>query len=411
MATSIAKKANLRVIFKKQDGLRIPATASGASEINSHTGFTLDPANNRVTSGAMGTNKMDSASFSTEFKVIGKLSDELQPKKLYGIIQSVIQQTAASSAVTSGAQTTIAAASTTGNFGTLTWTGGDWIAAGFKQGKIVRATGFTAPATANNNHNFVVIGVTATVLTISTLDNVAVVTKAAGDSVTVAMIGASNYCPESGQVQDFYYIERSHTTDITSAIKGTDCCFTKMVVKVTSSGFATVEFDIMGLGFEVNDTQYFTSPTLLQNTKAFNGSNGYVLVNGQVAGCITSYDFTFDTGAKMPKPCIGKTVSGDMVLEKNTITGNVVVQFGNNYFYNAAKTSDDISLLFVLTKDNTSASDAMVFYIPRANFDLPTLSEDNGTYLCSAKFTGMQYIGGDASIHPTILSVQDTAVV
>ena len=194
MATTIAKKANLRVIFKKQDGLGIPATASGASEINSHTGFTLDPANNRVTSSAMGTNKMDSASFSTEFKVSGKISDELQPKKLYGIIQSVIQQTTVTP-VTSGSQTTIAAAATTGNFGTLTWTGGNWLTAGFKRGKIVRATGFTAPATANNNHNFVVINVTATVLTICAVDNVAVVTKAAGDTVSVSVIGASNYCP------------------------------------------------------------------------------------------------------------------------------------------------------------------------------------------------------------------------
>lgn len=408
MAT--AKKAYQRFIFKKQSGLGATAAASGASEVNSYTAATLDPANNRVTSGAMGPNKMDSASFSTEFKVSGKLSDELQPKKLYGIIQSVIQQTTVTP-VTSVSQTTIAAAATTGNFGTLTWTGGNWLTAGFKRGKIVRATGFTAPATANNNHNFVVINVTATVLTICAVDNVAVVTKAAGDTISVSVIGASNYCPESNQVQDFYTIERSHLADISASLKATDCCFTKMAVKVTSTGYATVDFDIMGLDFNILDTQYFTSPTLLPNTGAFNGANGYVLIGGQVAGCVTSYDFTFDTGAKSPKPCIGKTVSSDMVLEKNTITGSLVVRFDNNYFYNAAKTSDDISLLFVLTKDNTPASDAMVFFIPRANFDLPTLSDDGGVYLCNTKFTGVQYIGSDAGIERTILSVQDTTVV
>ena len=407
-----ALKSKQRVALKKQGALGVTAGATGASEITSYTEFTLPFANNRVGSNVIGKNKMDQVSIATEFAIkSGKFSDELQSGKHFGIIQSVLQQTT-NTPVTSGAQTTIAAAATTDNAGTLTWTGGNWINAGFFVGQIIRATGFTAPATANNNHNFIVTSVATEVLGIMPVDNIAVVSKAAGDSVTVALAGKLNYCPESDQVQDFYSIEIQNP-DIDTSRLGKDCCFTKMAVKTTSTSISTVDFDVMGLDLEVLDgssSPYFASPATLPSNTAMSGAKGLILVNGQSAGCVTSWDFTFDAGAKMPKPCItvGKSLSPNIILEKNTLTGSAVFGFNSRTLFDYAVNSSDISLVLVLTENNNPNSNAMVFYIPRLLIDFPDVTDDSGSLQCSVKFTALQYIGSSASIPRTILSVQDT---
>jgi hypothetical protein len=410
-----ALKSKQLVVFKKQSGLGIAAGATGASEIDSYVDAALPFANNRVSSNVIGVNKMDKASIATEFGIkSGKYSDELQSGKQFGIIQSVLQQTT-NSVITSGAQTTIAAAATTNNAGTLTWTGGNWINAGFSVGQIIRATGFATPATANNNHNFIVTSIATEVLGIMPVDNVAVVSQAAGDSVTVAVSGKWNYCPESSQVQDFYSIEIQNP-DIDTSRLGKDCCFSKMAVKTTSTSISTIDFDIMGLDLEVLDgvnSPYFTSPTKLPSNVALSGAKGIVLIGGQAAGCVTSWDFTFDTGAKMPKPCItnGKSISTNIILEKNTLTGSAVFGFSNRTLFDYAVNSSDISLILALSENGTPNSNVMAFYIPRLLIDFPDITDDSGALQCSVKFTALQYIGSDTSIPRTILSVQDTGAV
>lgn len=410
-----ALKSKQRVAFKKQSGLGIAAGATGASEIDSYVDVAIPFANSRVNSNVIGVNKMDKVSIATEFGIkSGKYSDELQSGKQYGIIQSVLQQTT-NAAITSDAQTTISAASTTGNNGTLTWTGGNWITAGFSVGQIIRATGFSAPATANNNHNFIISSVASEVLGIIPIDNIAVASKAAGDSVTVAVFGKWNYCPESSQVQDFYSIEIQNP-DIDTSRLGKDCCFSKMAVKTTSTSIATIDFDFVGLDLEVLDganSPYFTGPTKLPSNAALSGAKGIILVNGQAAGCVTSWDFTFDTGAKMPKPCItnGKSISSNIILEKNTLTGSAVFGFNSRTLFDYAVNSSDISLILVLSENETPSSNAMAFHIPRLLIDFPDITDDSGALQCSVKFTALQYIGGDASIPRTILSVQDTGAV
>ena len=410
-----ALKSKQRVVLKKQSGLGVAAGATGASEIDSYVDVTIPFANSRVSSNVIGVNKMDKVSIATEFGIKGgKYSDELQSGKQFGIVQSVLQQTT-NTAITSGAQTTIAAAATTDNAGTLTWTGGNWINAGFFVGQIIRATGFTAPATANNNHNFIVTSVAAEVLGIVPVDNVAVVSKAAGDSVTVTLAGKLNYCPESGQAQDFYSIEIQNP-DIDTSRLGKDCCFTKMAVKTTSTSITTVDFDVMGLDLAVldgADSPYFTSPTKLPSNAALSGVKGVILVNGQAAGCVTSWDFTFDTGAKMPKPCItnGKSISSNIILEKNTLTGSAVFGFNSRTLFDYAVNSSDISLILVLAENDMANANAMAFHIPRLLIDFPDIADDSGALQCSVKFTALQYIGSDASIPYTILAVQDTGAV
>lgn len=410
-----ALKSKQRVVFKKQSGLGIAAGATGASEIDSYVSVAMPFANNRVNSNVIGANKMDRVSIATEFGIkSGKYSDELQAGKQFGIIQSVLQQTT-NSAIASGAQTTISAASTTGNNGTLTWAGGDWISAGFSVGQIIRADGFASPATANNDHNFVVTSVSTTEIGIMAINNVAVVSKAAGDSVTVSVAGKWNYCPDSSQVQDFYSIEVQNP-DIDVSMLGKDCCFSKMAVKATSTSIATIDFDFMGLDLAVLDganSPYFTSHTKLPSNAALSGAKGIILVNGQAAGCVTSWDFTFDTGAKMPKPCItnGKSISSNIILEKNTLTGSAVFGFNSRTLFDYAVNSSDISLILVLAENDMANANAMAFHIPRLLIDFPDITDDSGALQCSVKFTALQYIGSDASIPYTILAVQDTGAV
>jgi hypothetical protein len=72
---------------------------------------------------------------------------------------------------------------------------GSFLTDGFRVGSLVNWTGWTAPATGNNNRYFIITALTALQMTGIFLDGTPVVAKAAGDNVTCTLVRQEDVDP------------------------------------------------------------------------------------------------------------------------------------------------------------------------------------------------------------------------
>lgn len=241
---------------------------------------------------------------------------------------------------TSGALTTVASAATVN---TLTRTGGSWITDGFRVGDVVNISGFAAPATANNVRT-VITALTATVMTV----NDPLVTKAAGDSVTIAVAGNKLAIPAlaADRTDDSFTIEQ-YFSDIAVSNIATGVKVGSASISMSPDAMATVEFGLMGKDM-TSGTKYFTSPAAATASSVMGSNKAQLFFAGGQSTLVTAFSAEINGGLEA-----GKVIGNQ--LPDNTrpaaaifqgvfeITGEMSVYFEN----------DDI---FTMFRDETPAT-------------------------------------------------------
>ena len=183
--------------------------------------------------------------------------------------------------VTSGALTTVAAAATAN---TLTRSAGSWIADGFKIGDVITIAGFAAPATANNVRT-VILSLTATVMTVSAT----LVTKAAGDSVTVAVAGKKLAIPAApGDRTDDSFTVEQYFSDINVSRIATGVKIGSASISMSPNSMATVEFSLMGKDM-TDGVKYFTAPTAAPASSVMGSNKAQLFFDGGQSALVTAF--------------------------------------------------------------------------------------------------------------------------
>lgn len=402
--TLLASGSFKQLLYKKQSALGTKATV-GSAQLLRRVTSTIDKAKANYTSKEIRPSMQRSDMRLGVVSVAGTISGELSVGTYGDFISSMLRQ-AWQTASTTGALTTLTSAVTSGAAGTYTRSAGSFITDGFTVGVVVRCTGWTAPALANNAHNFLITALSATVMTGIHLDGVPMVAKTAGDSVTILEAGKSTWIPQTGHTRDYYTIEHNFS-DIVQSEQFKDCVISQLVVTLPPTGMATAAFSIMGIDMDSSTSAYFTSPTGATSTGLLAAVNGALFVQGLQVGLITGLTFTVKGNHTSVGGVVGSNVEPDITPGSIDVTGQVTVVFTDNVMRDYFLNETEVSIVSAFTANNTPAADFQAYTFPRCKMGGATKDDGEKSLILTMPFTALENVNGGAGYNSTII-VQDS---
>lgn len=414
IATGVSKLLS----FKKQTGLGVKAPAGAAGTAQYLRRVTSNLSLKKAT---YSSNELRPSQQKADFRhgvrtAEGTIACELSVGSYQKFEESLLRGAAVAQATT-GAQTTISLAPTTGASGTMTRSAGSFFTDNFRIGMIVRTTGFTAPGNTVNTVNLFVTSLTASVMGFVRMDGQTVPTKAAGDSVTIAEVGKHIIIPQNAQTRDYYTIEHDFS-DVKQSEQFTDCVVTQMDVKLPGSGMATVDFAMKGLDMQTTDysvsgSSYFTSPAPASSGAILASSNGLLYVQGVPVGLITGMNFSVKGNHTNVGGVVGQNTEPDLFPGPVTVDGQVTVLFQDatvrDYFVNET----EVSIYTVFTTNNTGTADFKAYSFSRCKMGGADKDDGNKSLVMTMPFTALENPNGGTGIglHQSTISIQDSTFV
>lgn len=409
---TIATGINKLVAFKRQSGLGV-AAGTGSAQYIRRVSSNLDKKKAAYTSKELRPSQQRSDMRHGVVTVDGTISGELSIGTYQSFTESVVRQNVQTAVTVTTATSDVVSASTGTNTGTITVTAANLMTGNmFKVGMIVRATGFTAPATANNTKNLFITALTNKIMTVATLDGSAIVAKTETDAVTITEVGKHCMVPVTGHTRDYYTIEHNFT-DIVQAETFTDCMIGQMDVKLPASGMATVDFNIMGLNMDTSTAGYFVSPSAVSNGANLAAANGVVYLNGVVIGLITGMNFSIKGNMSMIGGVVGSNQEPDIFPGPVDVDGQVTVLFSGaterDYFLDET----EVSLYCAFTTDNTATAGFQAYSMPRVKMGGASKDDGEKGLVMTMPFTALENTAGGSgtNTHATTICVQDSAFV
>ncbi len=407
IATGVFKKLAL----KKQAALKTkaPAGAGGTARYMRRVTSTLNLAKASYQSGEILESQQRRDVRHGVRSVAGSISGELSVGGYQLPIESVLRQVA-QAVVTSGAQVNITAAQVLPNGGTFTRAAGSFLTDGFKIGDVVTHSGWTAPATVNNAHNFIITALTATVMTVMAIDGVPVTAKAAGDGVTIVQAGKKTWIPQSAQSRDYYTIEHWFG-DIAQSEQFVDCVFTGFTVSLPPTGMATIELPVMGLNMDTGIIEYFTAPTASPTGGILAAVNGALIINGEIAAVVTGLTIATNGNYSAPGGVIGSNVDPDIFPGPIDVTGQLTALFTDAVMRDLFINETECSLVVALTANNNPNSPFTSFVMSRIKFNGSEKDDGTAGLTLTVPYVALENVNGGAALAnlQTTISVQDSA--
>ena len=403
---TIANALSKKLVAKKQSAKGTKATA-GSAQYFRRTSSDISLEKDSYESKEIRTDEQMVDFRHGLLKVAGSISGELSGGSYQGFQESLLRA-AVSAVVTSGALTDVAAAATTGASGTFTSVGAGFLTAGFKIGQVIRWSGWTTTATANNAHNFLITALTASVMTVYGLDGLPPVAKVAGDSVT-GVTSKYLYIPETSHTRDYWTIEHDFS-NIVQAEQYLDCVFSKAAIKLPPTGMGEISFDVVGLDVDTSTTAYFTTPTAVTSTGIFASVNGYVSINGSQVGLLTDLSIDIDGQASALGAVVGSNSSPDVAVDSIKVSGSMTAYFQDATLRDFFINETEVPIVIALTAANTAAADYMSIVIPRAKINSAKADDDVKGIKLSMSFVGIKKTTGGTgtnSLNTTIM-IQDS---
>lgn len=348
----------------------------------------------------------------------GTLAGELSPGTYSDIFASLLAGTFASGATT-GAVTTIASAIAVVNTspGTFTRSSGSYFTNGFKVGDIVRCSGWaTGGSTANNARNYRITALSATVMSVgptpttafpSTGDE-AVVTQAAGDTVTIVVTGKKLVIPQSSLLDPMFAIE-SYFSNITRSELFLDCKASSGAVQLPPTGLGTVSFPITGRSCDIAGTEYFTSPTALSTAGITAAVNGILRLNGADLAIVTGLNFNIN-GGHTTEAVVGSNLTPGIYPGMIDINGQFTALYQDGSITTLFKDETEVSLQVYLTLTSAINTDFISFFFPRIKLGSADKDDPPGAIKQTCSFQALNNTSGGAGTSSdfTTMSIQDS---
>jgi hypothetical protein len=409
---NIATGINKLLTFKRQTGIGVLAGATLAQNLRRVT------SNLDLKKATYGSNEIRPSQQRSEFRhgvrsVDGTISGELSVGTYQSFIESILRQGAQVAVSVAAAANDMTSASTGTNTGTLTVIAASFMAGNkFKVGMVVRPTGFTTTATANNGANMLITALTDKIMTVARLDGQPVVAKVETGAVTIASVGKHTFVPQSGQTRDYYTIEHNFK-DIVQAEQFTDCVIDSLDVKLPATGMATVDFGVKGLNMTTSTAGYFTSPSPVSTGAALAAVNGAVYMAGVPIALITGLNVSVKGNYAPIGGVVGSNVDPDILPGAVEVSGQATVLFTDatvrDYFINET----EVSLYAVFTAGNTPGADFVAISMPRVKMGGASKDDGEKGLVLTVPFTALENVtgGSGTNSHATTIAIQDSLFV
>lgn len=402
----IAQGINKTIAYKKQTALGSVASGSGGQLIRRETATfnqTKDTyENNEIVSHQQSTGATHGIARSA-----GSINGLLSGSSYSALMGSLLRKDFLATSALTGLSLTIAAS---GSNYTITRGSGDFLTGGIKIGDVIQITAGSVNAN-NLNKNLVVVGVTATVLTVNVLNSGATMT-AEGPiaSCTITVPGKKSWVPTTGHTNDYYTFEEWYS-DLTRSHVYPDMQIGMADVSVPATGNVTSSFSLVGLGAKTEaGTQSLTSPTAATATNVMSSVAGAVYVGGVRYSNITSLSIKIDGQVNPGEAVVGSNTVGDVYRGRIKVSGSFSYVYdadtlGANFLDESAT-----SLIAVLADARTAAANTVAFVLPRVKFFSNDADDGEKQIVRTINFTAEINGSGGASLasHQTIVSIQDS---
>lgn len=394
------------VVFKKQTALKDKADAAGAqvlrrvsSDLN--LGRTLFESNEINPSQQLRDARLGVKA------VAGTIEGELSPGTFQDPIASVLRGAFATAATS----TTGVDVAVTGTTSTITLTSSalsTFITDGLRVGNVIRITGLAE--TGNNSNNIVIKSLTELELVGVFLNGTLTVSELAGSVFIITEVGKSVTTPTSSHERDYYTIEHVYS-DVTQSEQFVDSVFTGLTFGVTPDGMTTISLPVMALDQDTSTSAYFTSPEVATTTGITAGPNGSIFINGVAQAAVTGVsDITID-GQYVPQDVIGTTVGPDIMPGVLKVTGTLTALFQDGTERDLFLGETEVSVLLVMTVDDTATADFVSITIPRIKFSDAAKSVSNNALLQTMPFQALENTSTTTGIPLGTLIYQDSQAV
>ena len=398
----MAQGINKVVIAKKESVWGTKASNTGAQLYRRVTGsFQLEK--DTYESGEINTSQQVKDYRHGSRRASGSINGEISGSAYTDFIQAALRRDF-TAGVTTGAIIVLSANETAG-VSTFVRSSGSFVTDGFKKGDVISVSGFTSAA---NNGLFVVTGVVALTLTVEHFDeDGALVTEAAGDTVTILAKGKNTYVPLTGHTDDSFTVEEFYDDDnISRTFLG--MIVDTMGINIAPNSMATVDFGFMGKNAETpTGSQYFTSPTAQSGEGIYSGPDGLLIISGVASRKVTSLTLNVANGTSM-EAVIGSTAQGAKSRGKVSVTGSLSAIFDSSTILGYFDNETEISLTYALrSADN---AEAFSLHMDRVKVNSSTLDDGEKVIILSADFQALEYLGSDTAATNSTLKIQDTTL-
>jgi len=307
-------------------------------------------------------------------------------------------------APTTGALTNITATVAGPQF---TRAAGSFFTDGFKVGDVVRWTGWTSPATANNAKNFLITALTATQMTVVALNGTPVVAKTAGDSVTCTLAGKRTWVPSSGHTDDSYYFEDWYA-DIGQSEQFSGCKLGSINIQLPSTGIATCAMSFTGKDMAAATSQYFTAPATPTQSGKLAAVNGVVLLDSGASLVVTGLNFAIDFGLSSDT-VVGSNVAPAIYRSKVRVTGQATVLFEDAAMRDVFLNEQIVNVIGAFTASNAANADFVTFVLPAVKMGSASKNDGESSIVQTLDFTGIKSGAGAATAAlDTTIAIQDS---
>lgn len=337
-------------------------------------------------------------------RIDGSINGELSPGTYKDFMAAAVRKAFASVTAITGLSITI---SGSGPTYTVARGSGSWITDGVKLGMVGRLSAGSFDA-ANLAKNLLVVGETATDLTVLPLNGVDLVAEGPIASSTFTVTGKVAYVPETSHTDPSFSIEHFYE-DISQRELFLGCKLSQMDIALPPTGIATVGMQFMGKDVETDTTAYFTSPTAQSSTGLLQAVNGALYLGGAAVALVTGLNFS-----------VNGNMSGEGVVGSNTypgiqegrvlVTGQFTAFFQNatlrDYFINET----EVALIAALTTSNEADADFISFAMPRIKVQGAGKNDGERGLVQTFPFQALLNIdgGSSANTHKTTLQIQDS---
>ena len=422
---TIANMINKQVVIAAQEAKgTIAAEAAASAQYMRFKTFAQDQTNESYMSDEMRPDRQVGGVFIGPQDGNGSCSGELTPGTFEAFEAAVLRKVFVAG-VSDAANETLVSGDVVGAAATFTRSDaeGDWLDDGFKVGDVVQMTGWvvtTTDATANNDHNFLITALSATVMTVLAIDGEAIIAKDESAEVTTTVQGQKCWTPASGHTEDWFTIEHYYS-DVDLSEVFWDCKPINMSVSAPATGIPTVDFNILGLQMIPEGTAaspYFTDegvPLAITGTDAVHTGKAVIVIQGVNQVFCTGVDFEINGNAEVGSAVMGSNVKSGIYDKRLEVKGTFKALYQDDIISALYRAGTKISLSIVLPVSDAPDSAFIAITIPSAKVTSGAKEGDN-EISHSFGFTAEFNSDGDDGVTctkdslATTLSLQDSSL-
>lgn len=251
-------------------------------------------------------------------------------------------------------------------------------------GDFIEVAGFTTPATANNAVWYVTAEGAGSITVVPCfIGQSALVTKSAGDSVTIDQVKRVT----NGVVEQSFTVELRYT-DITRFHIYRGVVVDRLGVTVPPNGIVTAAWGLLAKNYEETGTTLDSSPTIATEYSPFDGLSGAYLEGGSAVTTMTGLSLNVANNYMLTE-ALGDDEAGEAIPRKFRVDGNVSYYKEDDTM--SAKFYGETESMIQFTLSDPDSNEYRVT-VPRVKYtSLDEGKGDDGPIISRMDFMGLRH--------------------